>query len=156
MSRKRRHDPNNGNDNNGQSFRTGICPMCGRDNVPLSEHHIYKKAVFGESDRKFILCRDCHDVIEFINRVWENMVLRAFIRSYRQVFNAFRSGNINGLEIKLHEKMDEQDLIDALMPIVIRGFARIENKGINPWLAERILTKGISVKAKKKRENNGH
>lgn len=41
------------------------------------------------------------------------------------------------------------------MPIILKEFKRIENKGVNPWLSERIATKGISVKARKKNENYG-
>lgn len=149
-NRKRR---NNGNDNNGQSFRIGTCPICGKENVPLSEHHIYKKAVYGDSDRKFSLCRDCHDVIEFMNRTWENMTLRPFIRIYREIFNAFCKGEINGFKISLTEKMDEEELIKALTPTVVRGFQRIERKGVNPWLENRIVKKGISIIPKKKKDN---
>lgn len=121
----------------------------------MSEHHIYKKAVYGDNDRKFILCRECHDIVEYLNRTWENMVLRPFMRTYREVFNAFLKGEINGFKIDLKEKMDEKEVINALMPIVIKGFKRIENKGVNPWLEERIEKKGISIKAKKKKDNNG-
>lgn len=153
MGRNKRK--NNGDDNNGQSFRIGTCPFCGRQNVSMSEHHIYKKAVYGDNDRKFILCRECHDIVEYLNRTWENMVLRPFMRTYREVFNAFLKGEINGFKIDLKEKMDEKEVINALMPIVIKGFKRIENKGVNPWLEERIEKKGISIKAKKKKDNNG-
>jgi len=153
-SRKKRKNGND-NENNGQVFKIGTCMICERENVPLTEHHIYKKAVYGESDRKFMLCRDCHDVLEFINRTWENMVLRPFIRCYRQIFNAFLKGEINGFPIDLFKKIDERELINALMPIILKEFKRIENKGVNPWLSERIATKGISVKARKKNENYG-
>ncbi len=154
MSKRKSRDNHNENGNN-HFFRIGTCPICGRENVQLGEHHIFKKAVFGDSDRKFILCRDCHDVIEFINRVWENMVLRTFMFCYRKTFNAFLAGRINGLEIKLDERINEEVLIQALMPIVLEGFEEIARKGVNPWLEDRILNKGLNVEPRDKNENNG-
>lgn len=144
----------NGNENNGQTYKIGTCPYCGRENIQITEHHIYKRAVYGENERIALACRDCHNVIEFLNRMWENMVLRPFIGCYKDVFKAFEKGEINGFEIRLDGKMDEKEVIRALMPIVLKGFKKIENKGINPWLEERIEKKGISVRAKKKKENN--
>jgi hypothetical protein len=149
--RKKWNGDSNGN-GNGQTYKIGTCPICKEENVQLSEHHIYKKAVYGESDIKFIMCRRCHDVVEFINRTWENMVLRPFIRCYRETFNSFAKGEINGLKIDVKNKIDEEALIEALMPIVIRGFSRIENKGVNPWLQDRVKNKGI--KSKKKKDEN--
>jgi len=94
-------------------------------------------------------------VIEFINRVWENMVLRTFMFCYRKTFNAFLAGRINGLEIKPDERIDEEVLIQALMPIVLKGFEEIVRKGVNLWLEDRILNKGINVRPRDKNENNG-
>jgi hypothetical protein len=157
LTRRRRRN-GNGNDNGDANhfFKIGTCPICGRENVQLSEHHIYKKAVFGDSDKRYMLCRDCHDVIEFVNRVWENMVLRTFMFCYRKTFNAFLTGNINGLKINIEERIDEEALIQALMPTVLRGFEKIEKKGINPWLEDRIANKGVYVAPRNKNKNNGH
>ncbi len=158
MGRRRGKKNDNGdsndNGNNIQVYRIGTCPYCGRENVQITEHHVYKRAVYGENERIALACRDCHNVIEFLNRMWENMVLRPFIGCYKDVFNAFEKGEINGLKINLNGKMDEKEVVRALMPIVLKGFKKIENKGINPWLEERIEKKGISIRAKKKRENN--
>ncbi|HPD19780.1 MAG TPA: hypothetical protein PLV95_00890 [Candidatus Pacearchaeota archaeon] len=145
MTRKRNHKGNNGN---GNFFRIGTCPVCGQENVPLTEHHIYKRSVFGESEKKFSLCRRCHDKIEFINRTWENMVLRSFQSCYRELFNSFLRGE--------RKEEDEDELIAALEPYVLQGFKKIEKRGINPWLKERIVKKGIYIRSKSKRENNGH
>jgi len=156
LTRKKRRN-GNGRDNGDANyfFKIGTCPVCRKENVQLSEHHIYKKAVFGDNDKKYTMCRDCHDMIEFINRIWENMVLRTFMFCYRKTFNAFLAGNINGLKIIPEEKIDEEALIQALMPTILNGFKKIERKGINPWLEDRIANKGVYVRPRNKNKNNG-
>ncbi|GEM_PF-2737922 len=144
MTRRKRNHNHNGN---GCFFRIGTCPICGQENVPLTEHHIYKRSVFGESERKFLLCRKCHDRIELINRTWENMVLRSFQSCYKKLFDSFLRGERN--------EEDEDELVMALEPYVLQGFKKIERRGINPWLKERIVKKGIYVRSKTKKENNG-
>jgi len=41
------------------------------------------------------------------------------------------------------------------MPIVLKGFEEIVRKGVNLWLEDRILNKGINVRPRDKNENNG-
>jgi transcription elongation factor Elf1 len=137
----------NGNGNgNGRIYKIGTCPYCGKSNIQLTEHHLYKKAVFGYNDIVIIACRKCHDVIEYLITTMEGMILRSFVSCYRDVNKGFRKGEINGLEIDLEKKMNEEEVIDAMMPLVIKAFDKIQSRGFNPWLVKRIKTKGVTIR----------
>jgi hypothetical protein len=154
LTREKSRVVNGKEKSNSHFFEIGTCPRCKRENVPLNEHHVYKSAVFGWNEdysEKSVLCLDCHNDIEFINRVWENMVLRGFAPFYRKIFNAFMAGNINGLEIKPGEKIDEQALIRALVPIVFGVFVKITQK-LNHQLEKRLRT---FIRPNNKNGNNG-
>jgi len=47
-----------------KQFRTGICPLCKKFFHNLTEHHIHKKAVFGDDGFTKFICRLCHDKVE--------------------------------------------------------------------------------------------
>lgn len=160
MNGKKRRNQNgknhsNGNKKNGNRvFRIGTCPISRRKNVHLNRHHVRKRIVFGENDDICEMALRSHEIIEYINGVWENMVLRAFEDCYLEIFDKFTKGEINGLKIDLRKKpkpADEEAFIRALMPIVMKEFQEIQERG-EPWLRHRIENKGISVKPKKKKE----
>lgn len=130
----------NGNGKNGANgkvffFKIGTCPICKKENVPLTEHHIFKKAVFGNNGRVVYGCRDCHDEVENFIRQMENTILRAFPSCYR--------------------RMNKIIWVDGRMPteeemfeIVLQGFKKINAKLVNPWLEERIKSKSFIVHKK--------
>jgi RNase P subunit RPR2 len=47
-----------------KKFRTGICPICHKFFHNLTEHHILKRAVWGDNDETIFICRKCHDLVE--------------------------------------------------------------------------------------------
>lgn len=151
MSSRRRR-ARNGNGEETQVFKIGTCPYCGRENIQLTEHHLYKKAVFGSNDITILACRKCHDVIEFLITTMEGMILRSFVSVYRDINKGFRKGEINGFEIDLERKMNEEDVINAIMPSILKAFKKIESRGVNPWLKKRMKNKGVTIKIKNKDE----
>jgi len=71
--------------------RTGKCMIC-KKVKPLTRHHIYKKAVFGENNHIVFICRQCHDRIEFLLRKRENDVLRNKPELYEKAWEDFKRG----------------------------------------------------------------
>jgi hypothetical protein len=117
----------------------GTCPVCKKTNIPLTEHHIFKRAVFGDNDIKFLICRECHDVLEERIRAAENSALRAFSYVNRKIFKKFIRG---------------EDLSDEVIyQIVLEGFRKVINRitmSQNNWLEQRIKTKGVSINKKRR------
>ena len=132
----------NGNGNgNGHSFKIGRCPVCEKENIPLTEHHIYKRAVFGDNEIIVYVCRDCHDKVEVVIREMENAILRAFIYCYRKINKGILSGKTFSTE--------------QTMETVLQGFRKINERNVNPWLEKRIRTKAVSVGSRgRKKEQN--
>lgn len=115
--------------------------MCRRDGIPLTEHHLFKRAVFGENTIVVYICRECHDFVEENVREMENSILRAFIYCYRK---------LNKEIVRQGKRPTQQDIIT----IILQGFAKIGEKTENPWLEKRIKTKAISLREKKKGNGN--
>jgi transcription elongation factor Elf1 len=143
-SRKNGNGKNGNGNSNGNGhyfFKIGTCPRCKKENVNLTEHHLYKRAVFGDSPIVILACRECHDDVEAIIREMENAILRAFIYCYRKVNKGFFSGK----EFSREE----------IMQIVSQGFVKVNGNNTNPWLEERIRTKGITIgrRGSKKEQN---
>lgn len=67
------------------------CQVCGRLR-PMTKHHIMKRSVFGQNDNVVLLCRDCHDMIEYIIRKKENEILRKHPEIYTQTWEDFKRG----------------------------------------------------------------
>lgn len=135
------NDNSHSNSNGSRPFKIGTCPRCEKENIPLTEHHFYKRAVFGDSQIVILVCRECHDELETLIREVENAILRPFIYCYRKVNKGFFSGKDFSRE--------------ELMQIVSQGFMKINGKNTNSWLEERIRTKAISVGRRgRKREQN--
>ncbi|MDD4062268.1 MAG: hypothetical protein PHV25_00605 [Candidatus Pacebacteria bacterium] len=89
-SRSREVKPNGNNGhNNGNGFSIGTCPICGRDNIRLTAHHLKKRAVFGENQCVFYLCRECHDLLEAYIRTMENAILRLAPTAYVKLNDTF-------------------------------------------------------------------
>jgi hypothetical protein len=127
----KKNNHGNGNGNGFRPLKIGTYPRCEKENIPLTEHHFYKRAVFGESDIIILVCRECHDDLEALIREMENAILRPFIYCYRKVNKGFFSG----------KDFSKEDV----MQIVSQGFAKINGRSTNPWLEERIRTKSISL-----------
>lgn len=143
LARKKGKNGNgNGNGKNGKPFlfKIGYCPICKKDNVPLTEHHLFKRAVFGNNQIIFYACRDCHDIIEEVIREMENSILRAFVGCYRRV---------NKILIRQGRRPSPSELTE----IILQGFAKIDGYSQNPWLKRRIETKAVSLReARRKNE----
>jgi uncharacterized protein YlaI len=115
----------------------GRCPVCKRVNIPLTEHHFFKRAVFGDNGIIVYICRDCHDNVEATVREMENSILRAFIYCYRR---------INKGMVYQGKRFTPDELIE----IILQGFAKINARSENPWLRRRIKTKAVSLRGDKK------
>jgi len=58
----------------GRSSNYGLCPRCTRLRE-LTKHHILPKRRFpaGKNSPLLHLCRACHDVIDYLTLLWEDM-----------------------------------------------------------------------------------
>ena len=99
----------------------------------MTEHHLFKRAVFGNNQIIVYACRDCHDIIEEVIREMENSILRAFVGCYRRV---------NKILIRQSRKPSSSELTE----IILQGFAKIDGYLENPWLKRRIETKAVSLR----------
>lgn len=129
----------NGN-GNGYSFKIGNCPKCGRENVPLTEHHIWKRSVWGPNNHTVFLCRECHDELEAKVRIMENMILRLFMLCYKAIYYDFM-------------KKDEELTDDAIMKICITGLKKMVKKTVadsiglkEGWIIRRMQKKGVLLR----------
>ena len=111
------------------------------EDVALTEHHIFKRAVFGDNPIKVYVCRDCHDEVEALIREMENAILRAFIYCYRKI----NKGVLSGKKFSTEE----------IMEVALQGFRKINERNVNPWLERRIRTKAVSV-GRRGRKNEQH
>lgn len=113
----------NGNGNGNGFHKYGICPKCEKEGL-LTEHHVWKRSVWGPNDRTVFICRDCHNELESKVRIMENMILRLFMPCYKSLYYDF---------------MDNEEEIsdDNIMKICIIGL-----KG----LIKRIVTDSLSLK----------
>ena len=69
----------------------GRCPIC-KKIKPLTRHHVYKKAVFGDNDSIVLVCRQCHDRIEEVIRDKENALLIEHPDIYMDTWIDFKRG----------------------------------------------------------------
>lgn len=86
-------------------YKLGTCPRCEKENIPLTEHHIWKRSVWGPNDYTVFLCRDCHDELEAKVRIMENMVLRLFMFCYRSLYRDFMN----------KKKVTEEDIVSICL-----------------------------------------
>jgi len=68
----------------------GICLRCGHFKE-LARHHPFKRAVFGENDVVYYICKECHTILERSVTHFEATVLRKFSRCYAQAWREFAS-----------------------------------------------------------------
>lgn len=127
----------NGNGNGNGYHKIGTCPKCKRENIPLTEHHIWKRSVWGPNNHTVFLCRDCHDELESKVRIMENMILRLFMLCYKALYYDFMNGE---------EELND----DHIMKICIDGL-EIKKSVIEPieleegWVVKRMQNK-VSLK----------
>ncbi|MDD5098523.1 MAG: hypothetical protein PHD31_02295 [Candidatus Pacebacteria bacterium] len=118
-------------------FKIGTCPKCKRENVPLTNHHIYPRWVYGPNDIREYLCRECHDEVEKWNREFERMVLRLFQKCYRLIYRAF----MNEERYKVVNKT-------KIFGIAIDGLKKVITRSVSEWIERRMTTEGVSLKNK--------
>lgn len=136
--RETRNKPNgNGNGNSNGCHKLGTCPKCKRENIPLTEHHIWKRSVWGPNNHTVFLCRDCHDELESKVRIMENMILRLFMLCYKALYYDFMNGK---------EELSD----DHIMKICIVGLKKMikkimtESIGLKEgWIIKRMQKKGV-------------
>ena len=87
-----------------------------------------------------VLCRDCHDEMERVNKELEGMILRPFQLCFRKTYNEFMKGPVDS---------------DTLFEIVKVGFIKVFTRGVGfyvtdvgSWLGRRIRHPGVSMKKK--------
>lgn len=126
----------NGNGNGNGYNKYGVCSKCEKETI-LTEHHIWKRSVWGPNDYTVFLCRDCHDELERKVRIMENMILRLFMFCYEALYYDFMSGE---------EELND----DHIMKICIDGL-EIKKSVIEPieleegWVVKRMQNK-VSLK----------
>lgn len=125
------------NHRNGE-IKHGICPRCKKEK-DLTTHHVRKRLIFGNNGRTLYLCRSCHDELEILVTVMENVFLREFGECYEALSSIFIYKEDVGGEDLLH--------------IIRRGFSRIRRKR-PPDLEGRISDNVTSLLERKR--NNGH
>ena len=69
--------------------KIGTCPKCGRENVLLTDHHVWKRSVWGPNKYTVHLCYRCHKRLEAKVRIMENMLLRLFMICYKILYRDF-------------------------------------------------------------------
>lgn len=118
----------------------------------MSSHHIYPRWVFGPNYKTKethptlcnevtgLLCRDCHDQMEELNRELESMILRPFQLCFRKAYNEFMRGEVSS---------------DTLFAIVMVGFIKVFTRSIGSystnirfWLTLRVRNPGVSLRKK--------
>ncbi|MFA5754999.1 MAG: hypothetical protein WC909_01375 [Candidatus Paceibacterota bacterium] len=120
---------------NNYGFKMGTCPKCGKELVPLTEHHIWKRSVWGPNNRTVFLCRDCHNELERKVRIMENMILRLFMFCYKAIYRDFMSGS--------------SLTNDDIMKICLTGLKKMISKILNESLE---VKQGWIVKMMKKKD----
>lgn len=45
--------------------KEGVCPKC-REHKKLTRHHVYPKTHYGPQGETELICRDCHDDLEYL------------------------------------------------------------------------------------------
>ena len=90
---------------NQTSCKIGYCSKCGRSGIPLTEHHIFKRSVFGNNDNTVLLCRECHNDLENQVRFMENMILRLFKPCYSALYYRFMDNKV----------LEEKDIVSICM-----------------------------------------
>ena len=127
----------NGNGNGNGYHKYGVCSKCEKETI-LTEHHIWKRSVWGPNDYTVFLCRDCHDELERKVRIMENMILRLFMFCYDALYYDF----MNGKELN----------DDHIMKICIDGLEEMIEKSVaepieleEGWVVKRMQNK-VSLK----------
>jgi len=122
----------NGNGNGYNKY--GVCSKCEKETI-LTEHHIWKRSVWGPNDCTVFLCRDCHDELERKVRIMENMILRLFMFCYEALYYDF-----------MNNKEELND--DHIMKICIDGLEEMIKKIVTQpielkkgWAVERMQNK---------------
>jgi hypothetical protein len=127
----------NGNGNGNGYNKYGVCSKCKKETI-LTEHHIWKRSVWGPNDYTVFLCRDCHDELERKVRIMENMILRLFMFCYDALYYDFMNGK------ELNDDHIMKICIDGLEEMIEKSVAEpIELK--EGWAVERMQNK-ISLK----------
>lgn len=129
----------NGNGNGNGYHKIGTCPKCKRENIPLTEHHIWKRSVWGPNNHTVFLCRDCHDELESKVRIMENMILRLFMLCYKALYYDF----MNSKE-ELNDDHIMKICIDSLEEMIKKITKPIELK--ESWIVKRMQNKVLLKK----------
>ena len=78
--------------------KNNVCPVCKRNNRPLTRHHIYPKVVWKDvpetQDKLLLVCQQCHSQIHREIRKRENVILQKHSYLYREVARDFTNGTI--------------------------------------------------------------
>ena len=137
---KKNNGNGNGNGNGYCYYKLGTCPRCGKENIPLTEHHIWKRSVWGPNNHTVFLCRDCHNELEVKVRIMENMILRLFMFCYKALYRDFMN----------KKEVSEEDI----MSICLKGLSRLVKKILfkdcvlikHGWVLRRMQKKSVLLK----------
>lgn len=128
----------NGNSNGNGYNKYGVCSKCKKETI-LTEHHIWKRSVWGPNDYTVFLCRDCHDDLERKVRVMENMILRLFMSCYEKLYHDFMDS-----KEELSDDYIMKICIDSLEEMIKKITKPIELK--ESWIVKRMQNKVLLKK----------
>ncbi len=131
----------NGNHYENGFHKYGICPKCKKEGL-LTEHHIWKRSVWGPNGHTVFLCRECHDKLETKVRIMENMILRLFMPCYKALYYDF---------MNREEELSDDYIMKISIVGVKKTFKKIVDDSIEfkeGWIVRRMQKKGVLLRKK--------
>jgi hypothetical protein len=111
--------------------RIGYCPGCQRHGVVLTNHHVWKRSVWGRDKKKrrikIPLCKDCHPELERLIQEKENVLLQENPQIYIGTLCEFLKKANDGVDVDIDEFILEEPEIKP--QITKRERSRAKQRG---------------------------